>query len=821
MTLALPGISFLYPHMLWLAVLVPLIWWRPGRVTVLHRVIRTAIFACAIAASAQPAAILSSGGARRVVILDQRDSLSPVARAQARAALDRLMAPGDRSRITLIQLGGAAVPEKVGDRITIVAPRDAASLSGVLRRALAAVPLGAGGSITLISDGLSSDRHWARVVDAFVRRGIPVDTIALDRAPRAPFISAVDLQPVRAGETAQAVVTIDGQGDDLRVALFSGDRLIARTPAFAVRETMRVAASFPAGTVGFRPITAVLEGTLSAMRAELAVQDPARILYAGQAGGAALVQKLIGPGFAIDAQPIAGADFARYAAVILDDVSAANLAPNVQTRLIRSIESGGTGLIYGGGDAAFTFTQAAPLAAALPIVPMPEEKIQQPSVALAIVIDSSGSMQGNPLEIAKQIARVTVRKLGSADSIGVVEFYGAKQWAVPMQPARTISDVERAIGRMQANGASVLYPAIEEAYYALKAVDARFKHLLIISDAGVEEQRYEPLLRHIADDRINVSTALVGTDLEGEERMAQWARWGRGRFYSVPDETSLVEMNFKVPEIKPQPGMRQGGFAVAAARESGWWRDMASGALPRIDGYVRTTARPQTETLVRTATGDPVLASWQVGNGRVTALMTGMLGAGTAGWRGWTNYGEWLGRIVARTANQQPPIELRMSREGDRLTIVAQRFASAAGADPVVRLLNPPGGSGRIVAMDETASGLFVGVTTLPATRPALVEARDGDVLVRATDRAGSDVAPPDAMPLASALPLAQVSAATGGVQLADVAATLSDRTKADGDDRAVPLWSWLSLLALLLYLGELLYRRWPSPNFMSEYPGR
>ena len=808
---ALPGLSFLYPHMLWLIVLLPLIWWRPGRVTLLHRVIRTTIFASVIAALAQPALILPSGKARRIVILDQRESLSPEARARARAVFDRLLAMRDRGRTTLIQLGGGRVAGDVDDRIEIASAHDAASLPGALQRALATVPLGSGGAITLISDGLSSDRHWASAVEAIVRRRIPIDTIALEHAERAPFISNVEFETARVGEVVRATITVDGTGNDLRAALYAGGRLLARTPQFEVRGTTRVAATFPATNAGFQPITVMLEGTQSRMTVHVPVQDPIRLLYAGQANGAALLQELLGHGFAIDARSIAQTDPAGYAAVILDDVSPANLAPDVQARLIRSLAGGGTGLLYSGGDAAFGFSQTVPLAALLPIVPKPEEKLQQPSVALAIVIDSSGSMQGNPLEIAKQVARVTVRKLGPADSVGVVEFYGAKQWAVPMQPARNIPDVERAIGLMQANGASVLYPAIEEAYYALKAVDARFKHLLLISDAGVEEQRYEPLLRHIADDRINVSTALVGTDLEGEERMAQWARWGRGRFYSVPDETSLVEMNFKVPEIKPQPGLRQGGFPLVVGRDNGWWRGMASGALPPIDGYVRATTRPQAETLVRTASGDPVLASWQVGNGRVTALGTRMLGAGTAGWRNWTRYGEWLGRIVARTANQQPPLDLRLSREGDRLTIIAQRLADGQRPDPVVRLMDATESSARGVAMEEKAPGLFVGVATLAPNRPALVEARDGDTVVRAADRAGSDVAPPDAMPLAGALPLARVSAATGGVHLADPAALLPDRTPAVGDDRAVPLWSWLSLLALLLYLGELLYRRWPA----------
>lgn len=806
----LPDIAFVTPHCLWLALLLPLVWWRPGRTTVAHRALRTAIFACIVAALAQPALIRRTTTARQVILLDQRDTLSPAARSRARSVLRQLLAaPGQRA--TLIQLGGTPVPARVERRITLAPGAASASLSAAMARALAAVPLGDGASVRIISDGLSRDRHWGRVIDGFVRRGIAVDTVALDMAPRAPFISDIAIAPVRTGETARATVTVDGNGRGRRIALYTGDRLLARSAPFDVAGSIHVPIPFPAGTAGFLPVRAVLDGHADGLASVVAVQPPLPVLYVGADGGAGRLRQLLGAGFAVDGRTPATisrtTDLARYRAVMLDDVPPARLGADVQRRLADAVTTGGTGLIHTGGDPAFDHAGAAPLATLLPVVPRPEEKVQRPSVALAIVIDSSGSMQGNPLEIAKQIARVTVRKLGPADSIGVVEFYGAKQWAVPMQPARSIPDVERAIGRMQANGQSVLYPAIEEAYYALRGVDARFKHILIISDAGVEEQRYQQLLRHIADDRINVSTALVGTDVEGEDRMASWARWGQGRFYSVPDETSLVEMDFKTPEIKPSPGFRSGDFALVT-RDGGWWRDRVPATPPPIGGYARTTARPAAQTLVATATGDPLLASWAVGNGRVTALMTQPLGAGTARWAAWPRYGEWLGRIVARTANQQPAVDLKLARDGDRITVVAQRLGRERPAPPAVRLLDPAM-RGAEVPLEEKAPGLFVGVAPLASARPALVELRDGDEVVRAADRPGSDVAPPDALPLEDALPMARLSAMTGGRAI-DATAT-PPAPRGNGGDAATPLWSWMSLLALLLYLGELLYRRWPA----------
>jgi Mg-chelatase subunit ChlD len=225
---------------------------------------------------------------------------------------------------------------------------------------------------------------------------------------------------------------------------------------------------------------------------------------------------------------------------MLDDLPAARLPAPAQRSLLQAVRQDGLGLFYTGGQKAFATGgyDRTPLGDALPVSLRQDEKLEQPSVALAIVIDTSGSMKGQKIELAKQVARFAVGKLTPLDSVGVVEFYGAKQWAVPMQPARDTPEVERAIGRMEANGSSVLFPAIQEAYYALKGTNARYRHILVITDAGVEEQRYQQLLTHIADDRITVSTALVGADPEGEEKMALWARWGRGRYYAIPTNSA-------------------------------------------------------------------------------------------------------------------------------------------------------------------------------------------------------------------------------------------------------------------------------------------
>src|SRR5690606_6247224 len=148
----------------------------------------------------------------------------------------------------------------------------------------------------------------------------------------------------------------------------------------------------------------------------------------------------------------------------------AQLPESFQRHLAQSVRRHGTGVFYGGAQAAFArggYSDAT-LAHLLPVEFPPREEERDPGVAVAIVVDTSSSMTGDRIDLAKQVARLAVKRLKPSDRVGIVEFYGAKTWAVPMQPAQDRIGIDRAIGRMQAIGATVLYPAIEEAYYGVK-----------------------------------------------------------------------------------------------------------------------------------------------------------------------------------------------------------------------------------------------------------------------------------------------------------------------------------------------------------------
>ena len=803
--------TFLFPVAAWLFLLLPLLWW-PMRARPHWRRLawRAAVLACIVVAMMQPSVVWRSGAGEQVLILDQRDVLGAAGQAAARAALARVLAtlPAEAPR-TLIQIGGQEGGAPLIPRRIVTD----GSLSTALGAALDRIALGSGGAVTIVGNGRSTDPHWQDAVDALVARAIPVNSIDVPLAAQRAFISDVAVAPARVGEKLHLDVMVEGDGGTHDLAVFDGNRRLGASAPFVANGATRIGLDLPVGRAGFLPLRVVLDGR-APFDTLAAVQDPLRLLYLGerQQGGAAALQRLLGSGVTVEQRAATVAfDPADWPVVIVDDLPAARFPVAAQQRLNRAVARRGTGLLLTGGMAAFGaggYAQV-PLGAALPVTARQQDRQIRPSVALAVVIDSSGSMQGARLELAKQVARRTVAKLKPNDWVGVVEFYGARQWSVPMHHATDLADVDRSIARMQAQGASVLFPALQEAFYGLKDLDARYKHILVISDGGVAEDRYQQLLRHIAENRINISTVAVGGQVDDEQSMADWARIGRGRFYSIPDEFSLVELDFKQPQTTPEPAYRSGSAGLRRVESSGWWAGQDLTAPPPLSAYVRTRARPEATTLLSTGDGDPVLSTWQVGSGRVTALMTEPLGAGTAAWRNWPDYGRWLARVIAMTARSRPDVTVVVNRRFDRLRITAQRHA--AGPVPVMWLVDADGRPlRRIDGVEARAPGSFVADLAMPSRAPARIEVRDGATIVRAADRAASDVRPERAMAGRMALPLAGLSQRTGGWHRADPAANPGTAQPVAGW-RATDLWPWLALLALILYLAEVAHRRRPS----------
>jgi Ca-activated chloride channel homolog len=818
---------FLEPNFLWLLPLVVALWFWPravtGRADLRAFLLRAAALVLVVLALARPVADTSVERGDAVVVLDASGS------ATAAPVLPegvRDFVRGAR-RAALVTIGAVQLGPKDAElfdaRLSLARDGSSSPLGAALEAAGGLVPSGVPGAVLLFTDARATRSDFAAGAQALAERGIPTFVSRTSATePNGLPLSVEPLGTLRVGHTGR--VRVRGLGATDSVRLESGDGVLAEAFATSADGRFDAVLEFEPPTAGFVAVRVVAAG--GEARATLAVQDPLRVAYLGgriQGGGEALGQ-LLGAGFDVRTTPrsddgsldedAAGAVerlLGDAPLVVLDDMPAEALPEGLLEELAERVEQRGTGLVMSGGSAAFGpggYADTA-LEAVLPVDFVQREEKRDPSTTLVVIIDTSGSMGGERVQLAKEVARLAIQRLLPHDKVGLVEFYGAKRWAAPIQPASNHIEIERAINRLDAGGGTVILPAIEEAYYGLQNIETRYKHVLVLTDGGVERGAFEPLLRRMADKGMTVSTVLVGGNLHSEF-LVDIANWGKGRFYSVPNRFNIPEVLLKQPTSAQLPSYRTGNYAVDARGGSVWWGGERPTDLPDIAGYVESEARPGADVTLQVAdTGQPLAASWMWGAGRVGAFMTEPVGTGTEPWSDWPEYGRFMGRFLARCASPDDgPYRFEARRQGHEVVVLATARFEGANAN-----MRPAARTSQDRAFDfvEVGRGIFEARLASDPERELWLGVGHTDAGARMVeDRrlvVPSASVPEVAVDPADQLDLDRLAAATGGGSLATTGLRFGSRTPTGAVRSLAPL---LALLAVLLYLVDVLLRRLP-----------
>ena len=153
---------------------------------------------------------------------------------------------------------------------------------------------------------------------------------------------------------------------------------------------------------------------------------------------------------------------------------------------------------------------------------------------MMLVIDKSGSMGGEKIEMAKEAARAAVELLGPSDKVGVLAFEGENFWVSEMHPCTDKGFVLDRIASLEAGGGTVMAPAMEEAHETLRSTVAKLKHVIILTDGVSSPGDFEGIAQAMAADRITCSTVAMGGDAD-QSLLEEIARLGNGRSYVADD----------------------------------------------------------------------------------------------------------------------------------------------------------------------------------------------------------------------------------------------------------------------------------------------
>jgi len=830
----------------------------PSRQVVGAAVLRTLAVLAAVVALAQPSTSREVTRTSTVFLVDVSDSVADVSMASAQAMLDEAYAARGDDDVQLVTFAASASRvAPVGDAAPRIARRDepvpGTRLDGAIELASSLHPPGHHRRIVVMSDGNETEGSALFSALRLGERDIRVHRVLFDEPPppevaitgiEAPTSLTVG-QPftlhVGLFATVPSRVRLRVYRDDvLEPSLGAPEREVpAGASDVAVRSVAHVA-----GAVSYRAEIEVLDATGSEGSAEgdrypennryrttLVIPGRPSVLYVeGTPSAASYFARALEAGeLDVDvrtarAMPTTTRELSRYQFVVLSDTAADEVPSAAMSAIASWVRSGGA-FMMAGGERSFGLGgwQGTPIAEILPVRLDGERRRDDASIAIALVIDKSGSMEGEKIELAKEAARATVELLGPSDSIGIIGFDGTPNRIVRMQSAGNRLQIVRDIGRLAAGGGTAIFPALDAAFQDLETVRARFRHVILLTDGNTDEAGIPSLAAAMRAAGITVSTVGIGGDVN-RTLLSEIADVGGGRSYFTSDAHNIPRIFVRETTEAMRNSVVEEYFLPRVSSSADFLRGTGLEDAPWLRGYVATRARgAPAQVILTTEGGEPLLARWRVGLGWSLAWTSDVKNRWAADWVRWPGYSRFFSQLVREHMRHRSESELPMRTEldGDEARLIVDalddddRFVD--GLESVATITSDEPDAERVsleVPLSQIAPGRYEARTRLPGfgSYAVVIEhRRPGDsgasaLVARSTGRIDHPYPREHALFIPSAAVLDALTERSGG----GIYRGVEDLHPTDGEciDADVPLRATFLWVALGLFLADLLLRR-------------
>ncbi len=769
---------------------------------------------------------------------------------------------------------GIGLPARAGvlDRIVRVDSVSGTDIGAAISRARGMLPADANGRIVLISDGrdtVSTAGSEAVTGLTGVEASVPIDVVPIEYTVEAEVVVESVGLPSRAlpESVVDAAVVIRSAGvsrgtlrlfyngqpvvlDDSTGALSKGIQLSPGRQVVRVAVQLggarvhRVRAVFEPETWSEYSGTRVLVGdtneennaasgiTMSSGHGRILVVDG--VSNGSAAGvGATLPDTLTRAKW--DVQTVSASDFPKdlleieqYDLVLLVNTPRDAISERSEEIIGTYVRELGGGVVFVGGPEALGAGgwRGSPIEEIIPVNMDVADDVVMPEVAVMIVLDSSGSMRQPVMgssrsqqTVANESAAGAIDALDKRDQIGVIAFSNSAKLVVPIGVNADQENTRRSVLAIRSSGGTNMGPALQLAKEQLLSVQAKARHVIVLSDGQSQNAEAMPgLAQGLGEAGIKVTTIAVGDEADARTLRLMASRSG-GSFHQVMNPSRLPRVFLKAMRVVRKPMVREQPF-VPILVENASPAIGTIGQMPLLGGLVLSEQRdePLISTPMISGRGEPVFAHHQVELGRV-AVFTSDASTWASRWiehpvfeRFWTNVVQW----TMRNTGDEPgelAIVVREGRAEIGYHAIDTNGAPLDGLEVNARLFAPDG-TERAVQLMQTGPGQYEGTTG---------QLDEGVYVVIARPKLGTDTILPTIAGLevsgsgefmhlsADRRALVELAERTGG-RVLDFSnpdgAGLFERDGFEPTKAYAPMWPTLLVLILMVFLCDLAARR-------------
>jgi len=855
-----------HPYLLLLVIpAVLLLFWFDARTThpmgVLRRrlllVVRCILVALVLAALASPARVEESNSEAVVFVLDHSRSQgeSGVQEVYERASEIRSRLGGG---VPVGFVSAGAVPQVItppdggigfpGVRLDLLEEQGTQTdLAAAVSMAQGLFPSGAARHVVLLGDGQETRGSLEDAARQGAVSGVKIHALPVAGERRADVrVARVSTSQARISEGASLEInatvesSLSGTGE---LKLYENGLEVEKRPLTLVpgQEVKAVFKRAPdrRNIYNYRVVVDGFTGDAIPENNEaLAIVEvrgkPLFLFVEGEEGeGRYLREAMAGEGIRLESRPAVAMpqtlrELAGYDGLILSDVPAHKVGETAMVAVRDYIEKLGGGFVMVGGMNSFGVGgyYRTPVEDVLPVKLKAPDQEEIQSSALALVLDRSGSMSGEKIEICKSAAIATSEILSRKDYIGVYAFDSSVHVVVPMTKVTSSATIASQIATLNAGGGTNLMPGMVQARLELGNVKAKIKHMIVLTDGQTSGQGYEAVASQCRAEGITISTVAVGNGSHAG-LLQRIASAGGGQAYTTNDPGAITRIFTQDTMVHTGRMIREEAFEPSVVERHPMLRDVSEMTFPPLLGYVKTNRKATAQVPLVTDTGDPLLAHWRYGLGKVTAFTSDAKSRWASLWvGGWPGYGQFWAQVLRDTA--RPPqgqnMDLRLEEEGGSVRVMVDLLEDAGtyrneadvGADVFFVPADALGSSMQLHAskkLYQDGPGVYSGLFSPDRPGVYMVRARSGARMVSAgvVHNPSSEAATGE---VDEAL-LQKVCQITGGTYLEDTSTPL-DLSGATVS-RYIELWPLLITTLFVLFFADIAIRRWENVRGMTE----